>query len=106
MQKMADEAATGINLEKALLLRRLLQTGRMEPNIHASGLSTDIDLAVNQVTQAIDNVLYETRIRREMFAQTATVLLGTGQHRTRNTAATTVATPNDTKAIENGQVQP
>jgi hypothetical protein len=81
MQKMADEAATGINLEKALLLRRLLQTGRMEPNIYASGLSTDINLAVNQVTQAIDNVLYETRIRREMFAQTATVLLGTGQHR-------------------------
>jgi integrating conjugative element protein (TIGR03755 family) len=106
MQKMADEAATGINLEKALLLRRLLQTGRMEPNIYASGLSTDIDLAVNQVTQAIDNVLYETRIRREMFAQTATVLLGTGQHRTQNTAATTIATPNDTNAIENGQVKP
>ena len=106
MQKMADEAAAGINLEKALLLRRLLQTGRMEPNIYASGLSTDIDLAVNQVTQAIDNVLYETRIRREMFAQTATVLLGTGQHRTQNTAATTIATPNDTNAIENGQVKP
>ena len=46
MQKMADEAATGINLEKALLLRRLLQSGRMEPNIYASGLSPDIEMAV------------------------------------------------------------
>jgi integrating conjugative element protein (TIGR03755 family) len=105
MQKLADEAATGINLEKALFLRRLLQTGRMEPNIYASGLSTDIDLAVSHITQAIDNVLYETKIRREMFAQTATVLLGTGQYRTKNNAATTTATPNDVKPIENGEVK-
>ena len=58
------------------------------------------------VTQAIDNVLYETSIRREMFAQTATVLLGSGQARTQTTAATPIATPNDTNAIENGQVKP
>jgi integrating conjugative element protein (TIGR03755 family) len=101
MQKLADEAATGINLEKALFLRRLLQTGRMEPNIYASGLSTDID----HITQAIDNVLYETKIRREMFAQTATVLLGTGQNRTKDNAATTTATPNDVKPIEDGAVK-
>ncbi|NOU21842.1 MAG: integrating conjugative element protein [Methyloglobulus sp.] len=105
MQKLADEAATGINLEKALFLRRLLQTGRMEPNIYASGLSTDIDLAVSHITQAIDNVLYETKIRREMFAQTATVLLGTGQNRTKDNADTTTATPNDVKPIENGEVK-
>jgi hypothetical protein len=78
----------GIDLEKALFLRRLLQSGRMEPNIYASGLSPDIELAVNHITQAIDNVLYETKIRREMFAQTATVLLGSGQGRTSENAAT------------------
>jgi hypothetical protein len=78
MQKLTDEAATGVNLEKALFLRRMLHTGRMEPNIYASGLSSDIDMAATHITQAIDNVLYETRIRREMFAQTATVLLGSG----------------------------
>jgi hypothetical protein len=105
LQKLADEAATGINLEKALFLRRLLQSGRMEPNIYASGLSPDIELAVTHITQAIDNVLYETRIRREMFAQTATVLLGSGQSRTQNTAATRTASPNDTHRIENGAVK-
>lgn len=105
MQKLADEAATGINLEKALFLRRLLQSGRMEPNIYASGLSPDIELAVNHITQAIDNVLYETKIRREMFAQTATVLLGSGQGRTSGNAATKAAAPNDVKRIENGEVK-
>jgi integrating conjugative element protein (TIGR03755 family) len=105
MQKLAGEAATGINLEKALLLRRLLQSGRMEPNIYASGLSPDIEMAVNHVTQAIDNVLYETKIRREMFAQTATVLLGSGQGRTNENAATRTVSPNDAKRLENGEVK-
>ncbi len=105
MQKLADEASTGINLEKALLLRRLLQSGRMEPNIYASGLSPDIDLAADQLTQAIDNVLYETKIRREMFSQTAMVLLGSGQSRTQDNAATRTASPNDARRIENGAVK-
>jgi len=105
IQKLAGEAATGINLEKALLLRRLLQSGRMEPNIYASGLSPDIELAVSHITEAIDNVLYEAKIRREMFAQTATVLLGSGQSRTRDSAATTTVFPNDAKRIENGAVK-
>ena len=53
MQKLADEAATGINLEKALLLRRLLQSGRMEPNIYASGLSPDIEMAVTHLPRPL-----------------------------------------------------
>ena len=105
MQKLADEAATGRNLEKALLLRRLLQSGRMEPNIYASGLSPDIEMAVTHITQAIDNVLYETKIRREMFAQTATVLLGSSQARSKNTAETGASSPNDVQRIENGEVK-
>ncbi|MEQ1557752.1 MAG: integrating conjugative element protein [Methyloglobulus sp.] len=105
MQKLADEAATGRNLEKALLLRRLLQSGRMEPNIYASGLSPDIEMAVTHITQAIDNVLYETKIRREMFAQTATVLLSSSQARSKNTAETGASSPNDVLRIENGEVQ-
>ena len=105
MQKLADEAATGRNLEKALLLRRLLQSGRMEPNIYASGLSPDIEMAVTHITQAIDNVLYETKIRREMFAQTATVLLGSSQARSKNTAESGGASPHDEKPIENGEVK-
>jgi integrating conjugative element protein (TIGR03755 family) len=105
MQKLADEAATGRNLEKALLLRRLLQSGRMEPNIYASGLSPDIEMAVTHITQAIDNVLYETKIRREMFAQTATVLLSSSQARSKNTAETGASSPNDVQRIENGEVK-
>ena len=105
IQKLADEAATAVNLEKALMLRRLLQSGRMEPNIYASGLGRDIDLAVGHISQAIENVLFETRIRREMFSQTATVLLGSSQHRALGNAATTTHQPNDAKKIIGGEVQ-
>ena len=106
MQKLADEAATGVNLEKALLLRRLLQSGRMEPNIYASGLGEEIEQGVKQITEAIDNVLYETRIRRELFAQTASVLLAAGQQKTAETSATPRPASNDVKPIEDGEVKP
>lgn len=105
IQKLADEAATAVNLEKALMLRRLLQSGRMEPNIYASGLGRDIDLAVEHISQAIENVLFETRIRREMFSQTASVLLGSSQQRVAGNASTSTAKPNDGKKIINGEVQ-
>ncbi|MFA6094274.1 MAG: integrating conjugative element protein [Candidatus Paceibacterota bacterium] len=105
MNKLSDEAATGLNLQKALLLRRLLQTGRMEPNIYASGLAPDLDAAINQLTQAIDNVVFETRIRREMFSQTALVLLGQGQGRIRDSAATTNPANHDERPITHGEVQ-
>lgn len=104
-QKLADEAATGLNLQRALLLKRLLQSGRMEPNIYASGVTDEIDAAINQVTQAIDNVLYETRIRREMFAQTATVLLSAGQYRTTDIGLSTRSGGNDGKPLINGAVK-
>jgi integrating conjugative element protein (TIGR03755 family) len=106
IQKLADEAATAVNLEKALMLRRLLQSGRMEPNIYASGLGRDIDLAVGHISQAIENVLFETRIRREMFSQTATVLLGSSQNRAFGNAATSTHQPNDAKKIIDGEVLP
>jgi len=62
-------------------------------------------MAVTHITQAIDNVLYETKIRREMFAQTATVLLGSSQARSKNTAESGGASPHDEKPIENGEVK-
>lgn len=104
MQKLAGEAATGMNLQKALLLRRLLQSGKKEPNIYASGLDTDIDAAVAELTQAIDNVLYETRVRREMFSQTAAALLDTGLNRNQLNSTTLPAQSNDNQGIENGSV--
>ena len=53
----------------------------------------------------IENVLFETRIRREMFSQTASVLLGSSQQRASGNAATSTPKPNDGKKIINGEVQ-
>jgi integrating conjugative element protein (TIGR03755 family) len=104
MQKLAEEAATSHQLEKAMLLRRLLQSGRMEPNIYAAGVDEELDRAVSGITQAIDTVLYETRIRRELFSQTASVLLSVSKNRLATEAAVPPALSNDAKTIINGEV--
>ncbi|WP_045227197.1 integrating conjugative element protein [Methyloterricola oryzae] len=76
--KLAEEAATRLIMERALLLRRLLLSGRLEPNIYASPASEELLTAIGTLDKEIDNLLYETRIRRELFSQTSSVLLDLG----------------------------
>lgn len=104
VHKIAEEVATARNLERALLLRRLLQTGRMEPNIFAAPVGQDIDLALSTVNMAIDNILYETRVRREMLSQTAGVLIHRRQDRNDAGGATQTAPVQDTGEISGGAV--
>jgi len=105
LQKLAEETATARNLERALMLRRLLQSGRMEPNIYASPVGPDIDRALETVNLVIDNILYETHIRRAMMSQTAGVLLA--RHRDRIEAGDTLAPapPNDRGDVAGGAVR-
>ncbi|WP_434113027.1 integrating conjugative element protein [Methylocaldum sp. GT1TLB] len=75
VHKLANEAAVARNLEKALLLRRLILSGRMEPNIYASPAHADIERMLAALDKDIDAMLFETRIRRELFAQTSATLI-------------------------------
>jgi integrating conjugative element protein (TIGR03755 family) len=104
IQKLAEETATARNLERALMLRRLLQSGRMEPNIYGSPVGPDIDRAMETLNLAIDNILYETSIRREMMSQTAGVLLGRNRERIETGDALQPVTPKDPGEVTGGAV--
>lgn len=102
--KLAGEAATALNLERALMLRRLLMSGRMEPNIYASEAGEDIEQAIVTLTRDIDNVLYEARVRREVFAQTSGVLLDLNRAIDSSGGASAPARAHDVKPVQNGAV--
>jgi integrating conjugative element protein (TIGR03755 family) len=104
MGKLAGEAATALNLERALMLRRLLLTGRMEPNIFASEAGDDIEQAIVTLTRDIDNVLYEARVRREVFAQTSGVLLDLSRAVDGEGRVSAPARTHDVKPVQNGAV--
>jgi integrating conjugative element protein (TIGR03755 family) len=77
--KLAGEAATAVNVEKALMVRRLLLAGYQEPHVYASPAGQDIQRLVGVIDREIDQLLYETRLRKELFAGTAGTLLDVGQ---------------------------
>jgi len=77
--KLAGEAATAVNVEKALMVRRLLLAGYQEPHVYASPAGQDIQRLIGVIDREIDQLLYEVRIRKELFAGTAGTLLDVGK---------------------------
>jgi integrating conjugative element protein (TIGR03755 family) len=74
--RLADEIATGVNVERALYLRRFLLTGRLVPEISAAGPVRDVIAEkVVELEREIDNTLFETRVRRELVSTTSQALL-------------------------------
>lgn len=85
MDRLASEIALARSMEKALLARDLLGAGLQEPNIAANEVArNEINNAKQRLTDEIDNILFEQRVRKEVFAQTAAAI---GQRNTlRNSA--------------------
>jgi integrating conjugative element protein (TIGR03755 family) len=102
--KLAGEAATAVEVEKALMVRRLLLAGAQEPQIYASPAGEDIQRLVGVIDREIDQLLYETRIRRELFAGTAGAFLDLG--RGLDTRGVPLYRPGDAKPVENSGVKP
>jgi len=102
ISKLASEAAMSDVLEKALLIRRLLITGALEPNVKLTpGHRLSRELIV-QLDQDIENVLFERRIHNELASNTPRLILKLNQaHKSR---AGTLDAPlqTDRKLIEDG----
>ena len=76
VNKLAAEVAMTRVMEKAITLRRLLLTGKREPNIAASSAPLFVNESVETLEREIDGILFEKRVRRELFASTSAALLG------------------------------
>jgi integrating conjugative element protein (TIGR03755 family) len=103
--KLAAEAAAAVNVEKALTVRRLLLTGFQEPNVYASPATDEIKRMVDVIDREIDQLLYETRIRRELFADTAATLLDMGRAMDNRGGAVTRLRAHDPTPVEGGAVK-
>jgi integrating conjugative element protein (TIGR03755 family) len=102
--KLAGEAATAAAAEKALMVRRLLLAGAQEPQIYASPAREDIQRLVGVIDREIDQLLYETRIRRELFAGAAGTFLDLG--RGLDARGAPAYRPGDARPVEDGAVKP
>lgn len=75
VNKLAAEVAMTRVMEKAILLRRLLLTGQREPHIAASHAPRFVRESIDTLEHEIDGILFEKRVRQEVFAATSAALL-------------------------------
>jgi len=57
------------------MLRRLLLAGWGEPNIYAAGVGEDVQRLVAILDREVDQLLYESRTRKELVSNSAGALL-------------------------------
>jgi integrating conjugative element protein (TIGR03755 family) len=74
--RLVAEIATARTLERALMARRLLLSGRQVPEVYAASVAREhADTAVAELDREIENLLFETRVRREVVSDTVVTLL-------------------------------
>ena len=105
--RLVAEIATARTLERALMARRLLLSGRQVPEVYAAAVAREhADTAVEELNREIDNLLFETRVRREVVSDTVVTLLRRSAARrqaSRNIASVPVVDPNP---LTDGRVEP
>jgi integrating conjugative element protein (TIGR03755 family) len=105
--RLSAEIAQARTIERALLIRRLLLTGRKVPQIEAAEpAQATLTEAITELQREIDNLLFETRVRREVVSTTAAVLLERETWRRRQSIPQPVTTPTDPNPFEGGRVLP
>jgi len=103
--RLSDELAVGVNVERALYLRRFLLAGRLVPEISAAGpVAPILQEKVAELEREIDHTLFESRIRRELVSATSQALLGAESDRRARSSVLAPAARPEAFPLEGGAV--
>lgn len=105
--RLVAEIATARTLERALMARRLLLSGRQVPEVYAATVAREhAETAIAELDREIDSLLFETRMRREVVSETVATVLRRAAAR-RQASLTVPSVPViDPRPLKNGRVEP
>ncbi|WP_407280366.1 integrating conjugative element protein [Aromatoleum evansii] len=103
-QRLVQDLALARTVDKALIIRNLLLTGRMIPEVYKTA-NTQIESKLAELNRHIDDVLYEANVRKRIISETATVLLDSYQAARAASAANAVQQPVDQQPMIGGRVK-
>ena len=104
--RLVSEISTARTVEKALFARRLLLSGRQVPEVYATEVAREhADSSIVELDKEIENMLFETRVRKEVVSDTITVLLQRTAVRRQASRNTPLVPVLDPRPLSNGRVQ-
>ncbi len=105
MGRLVSEISTARTVEKALFARRLLLTGRQVPEVYATEVAREhANTSITELDKEIENLLFETRVRKEVVSGTVTMLLRRAAARRQASLNTPSVPIIDPRPLNNGRV--
>ena len=99
------EVAQARVVDKALMVRNLLLTGGGVPEAAWEPAQKELRERVEQLNRHMDDLLFETRMRREVVSSTARELIDSFRADRAKSADTRRQDRTDTRPLEDGRVQ-
>lgn len=105
MNRIAMEVAQARVIDKALMVRTLLLTGAGLPEAHADVAQKAIRDRVADLNRYIDDLLFETRVRREVVSNTANAVIEQYRADRMQSAGVQTRQAQDQHPLDGGRVQ-
>lgn len=105
MGRLVSEISTARTVEKALYARRLLLSGRQVPEVYATEVAREhADISIAELDKEIENLLFETRVRKEVVSNTIATLLQRAAARRQASLNTPRVPTIDPRPLSHGRV--
>jgi len=106
MGRLVSEISTARTVEKALFARRLLLSGRQVPEVYATEVAREhADNSIVELDKEIENLLFETRVRKEVVSDTVSTLLERAAARRQSSLTVPEVPTLDPNPLRGGRVQ-
>ena len=106
MGRLVSEISTARTVEKALFARRLLLSGRQVPEVYATEVAREhADNSIAELDKEIENLLFETRVRKEVVSDTVATLLERAAARRQSSLTVPEVPTLDPNPLRGGRVQ-
>lgn len=103
--RLVQEVATARNVEKALIMKRLIVAGLQEPNVYSSGAaSEDTQHHLDVLSQSVNNVLFEVEVNKKLASVTSETIRNLNQYNVNMTNSISKGTPKAAYHEVNGGV--
>ena len=106
MGRLVSEISTARTVEKALFARRLLLSGRQVPEVYATDVAREhADSSIAELDKEIENLLFETRVRKEVVTDTVATLLERAAARRQSSLTVPEVPTLDPNPLRGGRVE-
>ena len=106
MGRLVSEISTARTVEKALYARRLLLSGRQVPEVYATEVAREhADNSIAELDKEIENLLFETRVRKEVVSDTVATLLQRAAAKRQSSLTVPEVPTLDPNPVRGGRVQ-